>query len=135
MKGQHFAPAFDHYLKQIKAKITIIEIDAKSTPDEHKRIMEHISPKACIIVMDERGKNLSSREWAQKINDFQISGRGYLQFIIGGADGLNEDIRNKADLILSFGMQTWPHMLLRVMWAEQIYRALQILAGHPYHRD
>ena len=58
-----------------------------------------------------------------------------MQFVIGGADGLNDEIRNRASILLSFGQQTWPHMLARVMILEQIYRAQQILKNHPYHRE
>jgi 23S rRNA (pseudouridine1915-N3)-methyltransferase len=85
--------------------------------------------------MDERGKSLPSLKFADKIRDLQNQGRSHIQFIIGGADGLGDDIRKRADLLLSFGAQTWPHMLARVMLLEQIYRCQQILSGHPYHRE
>lgn len=135
MKGHDLAPAFDHYARQIHAKINLIELEGRNTKAEQEKILSKIDPAATVIVMDERGKTLSSREFAKELNDLQVGGHSHLQFIIGGADGLNDDIRKKARLLLSFGRATWPHILLRVMLIEQIYRAFQILAGHPYHRD
>jgi 23S rRNA (pseudouridine1915-N3)-methyltransferase len=135
MKGHDLAPAFDHYARQIHAKINVIELDGRDTKSEQEKILSKINPAAALIVMDERGKSLSSREFSAAMNDLQVSGHSHLQFIIGGADGLNDDIRNKARATLSFGRATWPHILLRVMLIEQIYRAMQILSGHPYHRD
>ena len=85
--------------------------------------------------MDERGTSLSSRDFAAKIDGFQNNSFGTVQFIIGGADGLSDDIRKKAHFMMSFGKQTWPHMLARAMLAEQLYRATSILANHPYHRE
>jgi 23S rRNA (pseudouridine1915-N3)-methyltransferase len=85
--------------------------------------------------MDERGASLPSRKFAEKFQNLQNESRSNVQFIIGGADGLNDEIRGRADFLLSFGRQTWPHMLARVMLLEQIYRVQQILKNHPYHRD
>ena len=82
-----------------------------------------------------KGKaRLSSASFAAKVQDLMDEGRPVIQFIIGGADGLNDEIRKRADILLSFGIQTWPHMMVRIMLIEQIYRARQIVAGHPYHR-
>jgi 23S rRNA (pseudouridine1915-N3)-methyltransferase len=85
--------------------------------------------------MDEHGIGLSSKEFAGKLENLAIQGKSKVQFIIGGADGLPQSVRDRANFILSFGKQTWPHMLARVMLTEQIYRAQQIIAGHPYHRE
>ncbi len=87
------------------------------------------------ICMDERGKTLSSRELATRLEKFQDQGVRHASFLIGGADGLAPDVRAEADLVLSFGRMTLPHMLARTVLAEQLYRAATILAGHPYHRD
>jgi len=87
------------------------------------------------VVLDERGKNLSSRDFAAKIGAWRDDGVAEIVFVIGGADGHDDAVRNRADLLLSLGALTWPHQLVRVLLAEQIYRAQQILAGHPYHRD
>jgi len=86
------------------------------------------------VVMDERGRTLSSPEFARQIADWRDAGRGEVSFVIGGADGLDPGFRAEADFALSFGTMVWPHMLVRVMLAEQLYRAASILAGAPYHR-
>ena len=93
------------------------------------------STKRVIIALDERGQNLPSRDFAKRITALGNQGYGELVFIIGGADGLARNIRDRAGLLLSFGSMTWPHMLVRVLLMEQIYRAQTIIAGHPYHRD
>ena len=103
--------------------------------DGTSQILKLLNPQAFIVAMDERGKTLSSRDFAGKIQNLQNEGLSQMQFIIGGADGLNDEIRQRSNLLLSFGKQTWPHMLARVMLLEQIYRAQQILKNHPYHRD
>lgn len=87
------------------------------------------------ICLDERGKTLSSREFAGALQSFQDQGARHASFLIGGADGLAKDLRAEADLVVSFGRMTLPHMLARTVLAEQLYRAATILAGHPYHRD
>lgn len=134
MKGDALASAWDNYAKRLQWKLTVHEMEGKSTPDEHAKIAAKIDPQAALIILDERGKPLPSRDFAAKIQDIQNSGISTIQFVIGGADGLNDDIRKKARIIMGFGSQTWPHLLARVMLIEQIYRAQQILAGHPYHR-
>ncbi len=112
----------------------MVEIEARNQADEIKKLQDKIRPDAYVIALDERGKSLSSPDFARKIQDLMDQGRPCIQFIIGGADGLNDDIRKRADTLLSFGVQTWPHMMVRAMLMEQIYRARQIIAGHPYHR-
>ena len=87
-----------------------------------------------VIVFDERGRAIGSDGFASKLRDWRDSGRPSLACVIGGPDGLDPKIRDAADLTLSFGAMTLPHQLVRVLVAEQIYRALTILAGHPYHR-
>lgn len=139
-KGAHF-DLFQDYLNRMDWTVSLHEIDSKHTDqkkihtDETTQILAKLSNSAMIVAMDERGKTLSSRDMAAKIQDWQNDGQPNIQFIIGGADGLNDEIRARADLLLSFGKQTWPHMLARVMLLEQIYRCQQILKNHPYHRD
>lgn len=87
------------------------------------------------VVLDERGKNLNSRDFATQIGAWRDDGVAEIAFLIGGADGHDAAVRDRADLLLSLGALTWPHQLVRVLLAEQLYRAQQILAGHPYHRD
>lgn len=89
---------------------------------------------AALCVLDERGKTLSSPEFAQALAQWRDAGRQDAAFIIGGADGIDAALRARADLSISFGRMVWPHMLVRVMLAEQLYRAATILAGSPYHR-
>jgi 23S rRNA (pseudouridine1915-N3)-methyltransferase len=89
---------------------------------------------AVVVALDERGAMLSSPEFAARLADWRDAGRQDLAFVIGGADGLAPALRDRADLLLSLGRMVWPHMLVRVMLAEQIYRAATILSGGPYHR-
>ncbi|MDZ4088693.1 MAG: 23S rRNA (pseudouridine(1915)-N(3))-methyltransferase RlmH, partial [Tabrizicola sp.] len=89
---------------------------------------------AALCVLDERGKTLSSPEFAQALAGWRDAGRQDAAFVIGGADGVDPALRTRADLTLSVGRMVWPHMLVRVMLAEQLYRAATILAGSPYHR-
>jgi len=89
---------------------------------------------AKIAVMDERGKVMSSPAFATQLADWRDTGTSDLAFIIGGADGIHPDLLAQADFALSFGKMVWPHLLVRVMLAEQLYRAASILAGSPYHR-
>ena len=89
---------------------------------------------AVMVTLDERGRVLSSPEFAERIARWRDGGRQDLAFVIGGADGIQPGLRARADFSISFGRMVWPHMLVRVMLAEQLYRAAAILAGTPYHR-
>jgi len=139
-KGAHL-DLFEDYLKRMDWTVSVHEIEsrhkdqAKIHNDECSQILERINSQSFVIAMDERGKTLPSRKLAAKFQDLQNESRSNIQLIIGGADGLNDEIRSRADFLLSFGQQTWPHMLARVMLLEQIYRVQQILKNHPYHRD
>lgn len=135
MKQEAHLALWQNYKKRLGRALLLHEIEAKSPKDEEKKIQEKIKPGAFVIAMDERGKTLSSKEFAGKIAKIATDGATDIQFIIGGADGLAPSIRERADFILSFGKQTWPHMLARIMLIEQIYRAQKILDGHPYHRE
>jgi len=89
---------------------------------------------ALVAVMDERGRTLSSPDFADQLAKWRDGGRQDVAFVIGGADGLAPAFRDRADFALSFGKMVWPHMLVRVMLTEQLYRAASILSGAPYHR-
>ena len=89
---------------------------------------------ALVCVLDERGRTMTSPDFAKQLARWRDAGRQDLAFVIGGADGLDPSFRAGADFALSFGTMVWPHMLVRVMLAEQLYRAASILAGAPYHR-
>ncbi len=98
-------------------------------------LLEGVIPKGAVIcALDERGKLMSSPDFAHMLADWRDMGRGDVAFVIGGADGIDPGLRAKADAKLSFGKMVWPHMLVRVMLGEQLYRAASILAGAPYHR-
>ena len=131
----------DTYHKRINWKVNLYEIESKlSKPDainkeEQKKLASHIHDQSFVIVLDEKGNGLRSLDFANTLENLQDSGERFIQFIIGGADGLEQDIIGRANLLLSFGQQTWPHMLARAMLFEQIYRAQQILIGHPYHKE
>ena len=102
---------------------------------EEAAAIEGLLPaRARKICLDERGKALSSEDFAQKLGDWRDAGAGACAFIIGGPDGMDPSLREKADLVLAFGAMTWPHQIVRALAAEQIFRAMTILAGHPYHR-
>lgn len=103
--------------------------------DAEAQLLDRAVPKGAVIVaLDERGKLLSSPEFSEKLAGWRDAGRGGVAFVIGGADGIAPMLRDRADFKLSFGKMVWPHMLVRVMLAEQLYRAASILAGAPYHR-
>jgi 23S rRNA (pseudouridine1915-N3)-methyltransferase len=89
---------------------------------------------AVLVTLDERGKLLTSPEFATQLARWRDAGRQDVAFVIGGADGIDPSLRAKADFSISFGQMVWPHMLVRVMLAEQLYRAANILSGGPYHR-
>ncbi len=94
-----------------------------------------LDPASVIVALDERGEALSSMEFAKRLEAWRDGGKREARFLIGAADGLSEDERRSADLLLSFGAATWPHLLARAMLAEQLFRATSILASHPYHRE
>lgn len=133
---------YETYAARIRWPLNLHEVEEKKnlSGDELKQkegelLLAQIPDGAFVVALDERGKSLSSREFASIIENNMTAGRADHAFVIGGADGLSDAVRNRADLLISFGRMTWPHMLVRAMLAEQIYRAHQILAGHPYHRD
>jgi 23S rRNA (pseudouridine1915-N3)-methyltransferase len=107
---------------------------ASGKDKEAALIRKVIPPHAMTIMLDERGKLESSPDFAQRLARFRDSGTPNLAFVIGGADGLHTDLRQDANHLLSFGKMVWPHMLVRVMLSEQLYRAASILARTPYHR-
>lgn len=87
------------------------------------------------ILLDEKGEQLGSMDFAQRLERWRDMGKREARFLIGGADGFGDEERANADLLLAFGKATWPHLLARAMLAEQLWRATSILANHPYHRE
>ena len=111
-----------------------------TTPDQRRRqegaaLLKALDARATLIVLDERGEECGSRDFAGRLRRLAARGGPELAVVIGGPDGLDEAVRNRADWLLSLGRMTWPHRLVRVMLAEQLYRAGAIAAGLPYHRD
>lgn len=105
-------------------------------PTAEAALLERALPQGAVrVALDERGRMLTSPDFAGKIAEWRDAGRADLAFVIGGADGIAPDLRDSADFSLSLGKMVWPHMLARVMLTEQIYRATTILAGGPYHRS
>jgi 23S rRNA (pseudouridine1915-N3)-methyltransferase len=120
--------------------IDLIEIKESRAGEADKRIMEEsiaiatlVPEGASLILLDERGESLPSATLATSMRRWGDEGRTIV-FVIGGPDGLAPSLHQKADLMLAFGTATWPHQLVRIMLLEQLYRAMTILAGHPYHR-
>ena len=101
---------------------------------EAELLARAIPAGAVLVTLDERGKLISSPEFAAQLARWRDGGRQDVAFVIGGADGIDPALRAKADFSISFGAMIWPHMLVRVMLAEQLYRAANILSGGPYHR-
>ena len=123
------AELVERYLKRISWPTKVTEL-----PDQGGK-MPDLPANVASIVLDERGKALASTELASKLEGWRDGGKREARFIIGAADGHDEEMRRSADLLLSFGPATWPHMLARAMLAEQLFRSVSILANHPYHRE
>jgi 23S rRNA (pseudouridine1915-N3)-methyltransferase len=123
------ADLVERYLKRIAWPTKITEL-----PDRGGNIPA-LSGNSVTIVLDERGKALPSTELAAKLEAWRDGGKREARFLIGAADGHDEEQRRSADLLLSFGPATWPHLLVRAMLAEQLFRATSFLANHPYHRE
>jgi 23S rRNA (pseudouridine1915-N3)-methyltransferase len=102
--------------------------------EEGAALSKHLTGDSAIVVLDETGAAVTSETFAAQLGKWRDGGRETVCFIIGGADGLSPEIRRRADLTLAFGKVTWPHQLVRIMLLEQLYRAVTILSGHPYHR-
>lgn len=122
--------------------IEIVEIRESRAQDSERRKLEEsiaianvIPDKAAVVVLDEQGSSVSSAAFAEHLGQWRDGGQPAVAFIIGGADGLAETLRPKAKIALSFGSATWPHQMVRIMLLEQLYRAVTILSGHPYHRE
>jgi len=123
------AELVDRYLKRITWPTKLTEL-----PDRGGKAPE-LPSNSVTIVLDEKGRALSSVDLAKKLETWRDEGKRECRFLIGAADGHDEEQRASADVLLSFGAATWPHLLVRAMLAEQLFRATSILANHPYHRD
>ena len=142
IKEKYLKDAIEEYTKRIKkyTNIEIIEVKDEGLVEEQKainleseKIKKHINSKDYIITMEIEGKQLTSPELAEKINQIQIENSNIV-FIIGGSYGLSEEIKNQAKYHLSFSKMTFPHQLFRVFLLEQIYRSYKILNNESYHK-
>ncbi|HET9811984.1 MAG TPA: 23S rRNA (pseudouridine(1915)-N(3))-methyltransferase RlmH [Sphingomicrobium sp.] len=122
------ADLVDRYLKRIAWPTKVTELSETGRAPK-------LEENSVSIVLDERGQALSSTQLAGKLEQWRDGGKREARFLIGGADGHDQGIRADADLLLSLGPATWPHLLVRAMLAEQLFRATSILANHPYHRE
>ncbi len=141
MKDGPEATLMAAYLRRLTWQVDLREIDLRGkTSDadrkrlEGEKILAALPDDARVVALDERGRDLSSRELATCLENWRDQGQRRVAFVIGGADGLTDTVRQRADTVISFGRATWPHLLIRAMLAEQLYRAASILTGHPYHR-
>ena len=123
------AELVDRYLKRVTWPTKVTEL-----PDRGGKVPE-LPGNSVLVALDERGTALSSVDLAKKLENWRDGGKREARFLIGAADGHSDEQRNSANLLLSFGPATWPHLLVRAMLAEQLFRATSILANHPYHRE
>ena len=132
----------EDYSRRIKWPIEFREVEEKKKlkglelkKRQGNLLLKHCPPGSKILVLDQCGKNFSSTELANIFRNWQSNRVKQVCILIGGADGVDQEVKKQADLLLSFGELTWPHLLARVMLTEQIYRSQQIINGHPYHRE
>jgi 23S rRNA (pseudouridine1915-N3)-methyltransferase len=121
--------------------LELVELDESRNRDAGRRMLEEsiaianlVPESSALVLLDERGDSLGSKEFAATLGRWRDDGQADCAFVIGGPDGLAPTLHDKAALRLAFGALTWPHQLVRIMLLEQVYRAITILAGHPYHR-
>lgn len=149
IKEKYLKDAIAEYEKRLSkyCKLEMIEVPDEKTPDnasetvekgirskEAERILKHIKEDSYIITLEINGKQLSSEEFADKIETLGIQGTSHITLIIGGSIGLGTEVLQKSNFALSFSKMTFPHQLMRVILLEQIYRAYRIISGEPYHK-
>ena len=132
---------YEDFAKRLSWPLVLKEVEEKkplagaARIDAESRLLAAAVPdKALVVALDQRGKTLSSEDFAAQLGRWQDDGQAEIAFVIGGADGIDPAWRKRAALVLSLGAMTWPHMLARIMLVEQLFRAQAILSGHPYHR-
>ena len=133
---------YEDYARRLTWPLELREVELRPAPPPQKRkireaekLLAAAPTGAVLVALYEKGKTLSSRDFALKLGAWRDDGVADIAFLIGGADGLDPSVKEKAALVLSLGPMTWPHLLVRGMLAEQFYRAQSILTGHPYHRE
>jgi 23S rRNA (pseudouridine1915-N3)-methyltransferase len=133
---------YERYAERLSPPLNLIEVEerrplpeAQLKEREAELLLAALPKGALLVLLDEHGKTLSSQGFAEKLGIWRDQGVSDLAFAIGGAAGHGSAARARADFTLSLGPMTWPHMLVRGMLVEQLYRGFSILAGHPYHRE
>lgn len=149
LKEKYLKDAVNEYMKRLGAyaKVDIIEIADEKEPDnasdkdieiiknkEGNKILDKIKDREYVILLDVDGKQISSEDLAGKLAELSLSGDSNLVFVIGGSNGVSEEVRKKADFKLSFSKMTFPHQLMRVILLEQVYRGFKINRGEAYHK-
>ena len=137
-----FSAAISRYQKQLPWPVQLIEKEPKKPnapvaqrmAEEAKLLLDAAQGAQVKIALDERGKVISSPQFAKKLELWQETGLQDIALFIGGADGLDPSLLQQCDMKLSFGQMVWPHQMVRAMLMEQLYRAYSILNNHPYHR-
>jgi 23S rRNA (pseudouridine1915-N3)-methyltransferase len=149
IKEKYLRDAIDEYAKRLSkyCKLEVIEVADEKVPDkageaiyqevrrkEGDRLLKFIRDDAYVITLEILGKQLSSEEFAQKIENLGIQGKSHLIFVIGGSIGLSKEVMNRSDFAMSFSKMTFPHQLMRVILLEQVYRSYRVICGEPYHK-
>ena len=149
IKEKFFRDAIDEYSKRLSryCKLEIIQVADEKTPDnasetvedairnkEGERLLKYIRDDTFVITLEIGGEQLTSENFARKINELGIRGTSHIQFVIGGSIGLGKEVIARSDYALSFSKMTFPHQLMRVILSEQIYRSYRIIHGEPYHK-
>ncbi len=149
LKENFYTAAIDEFSKRLSryAEIEFVEIPDEKAPDkmsnadlerlksiEGEKILSRITDNETVILTDLRGKQLSSVELAERISDYMVIGKSRLTFIIGGSNGVSNEVFNRADFKLCFSKMTFSHQIFRVMLLEQLYRSFKIINGEPYHK-
>ena len=149
LKENYLRDGVQEYVKRLSrfTKVEQIELTDEKTPDkasikenqiilakEGQRIMDKIEKNDFVLALAIEGKNLSSEELSQKISEITLNGFSTITFVIGGSLGLDQEVKNRANVLLSFGKMTLPHQLMKLVLMEQIYRSFMIQTGSPYHK-
>ena len=139
LKERFWQDAADEYIKRLGrfGKLELIQLPESKSDDideESESLISHIPKGSYVIALDVKGKSFTSEGFAKKIADLGLIGTSHISFVIGGSNGYNNEVREKADLLLSFSEFTFPHQLMRVILLEQVYRAFKINAGEKYHK-
>lgn len=136
-----FQDLYRTYESRLRIPLSLKEIEVRELSEtlriknEGEQILKALRPDAYVVALDEKGVQMTSQDFAELLASLQTKSCKEIAFVIGGAFGLGEGVLKRANICLAFGTLTWPHLLVRSLLVEQLYRAQQILAGHPYHKE